>query len=152
MILCFVRSHGVSPKPFTSSIGFMVVKKTASLPLLRLVPHGINPFLIIEFNSFADPTWWRYSVNPFGIILQRRIYGNTSRMSLDCSEIRNVSGRVRTQAILKPFLGSSFCEKCCDGLMFKCGYMCLFSRRSLSQCGVVMSECPKVVRTVQDEM
>ena len=62
----------------------MVVKKTASLPLLRLVPPGINPFLIVEINSFAIPKWWRYSVNPFGIILQRRI--NTSRMSLDCSE------------------------------------------------------------------
>ena len=86
MILGFVRSHGVSPKPYTSSIGFMVVKKTACLPLLLLVPPGIYPFLIIEISSFAIPTWWRYSINPFGIILQRRINSNTSRMSLDCSE------------------------------------------------------------------
>ena len=101
-----------SPKPYTSSIGFMVVKKTACLPLLRLVPPGIYPFLIIEISSFPIPTRWRYSVNPFGIILQRRINSNTSRMSLDCSEIRSVSGGVRIQAILKPFLGSSsFCQK-----------------------------------------
>ena len=53
--------------PCTSSIGFTVVKKTACLPLLRLVPPGINPFLIVEFNSFAFPTCQRYSVNPFGI-------------------------------------------------------------------------------------
>ena len=45
------------PMPCTSSIGPIVVKKTACLPLLRLVPPGINPFLIIEFNSFAFPTW-----------------------------------------------------------------------------------------------
>ena len=37
--------------PYTSSIGFTVVKKTAC-PLLRLVPPGINPFRIIAFNSF----------------------------------------------------------------------------------------------------
>ena len=43
--------------PYTSSNGFTVVKKTACLPLLRLVPPGINPFLIIEFYSFAFPTW-----------------------------------------------------------------------------------------------
>ena len=41
--------------PCTSSIGVTVVKKTACLPLLRLFPPGINPFLIIEFNSFAFP-------------------------------------------------------------------------------------------------
>ena len=32
-ILGFVRSHGVSPMPYTSSIGFTVVKKNACLPL-----------------------------------------------------------------------------------------------------------------------
>ena len=31
--------------PKTSSIGFTVVKNTACLPLLRLSPPGINPFL-----------------------------------------------------------------------------------------------------------
>ena len=46
-----------TPMPYTSSIGFTVVKKTACLPLLRLVPTGINPFLVMEFNSFAFPTW-----------------------------------------------------------------------------------------------
>ena len=42
--------------PHASSIGFTVVKKTACLPLLRLVPSGIDPFQIKEFNSFAFPT------------------------------------------------------------------------------------------------
>ena len=56
VILGFVRSHGVSPMPYTSSIGFNVVKKTACLPPQKLVPPGINPFLVIEFNSFAFPT------------------------------------------------------------------------------------------------
>ena len=65
-ILGFVRSHGVSPMPCTSSIGFTEVKKTACLPLLKLVPPGFNSFLIIEFDSFAFPTWRMYSVNPFG--------------------------------------------------------------------------------------
>ena len=45
------------PKPYPSSSGFTVVKKTACLPLLRLVPPGIYPFLIMEFNSFAFTTW-----------------------------------------------------------------------------------------------
>ena len=56
-ILGFVRSHGVSPMPYTSSIGFTLMKKTACLPLLRLVPPGTDPFLIVEFNSFAFQTW-----------------------------------------------------------------------------------------------
>ena len=43
--------------PYTSSIGFTVVKKTVCLPLLRLAPPGINPILAIEINSFAFPTW-----------------------------------------------------------------------------------------------
>ena len=51
--------------PKTSSIGFTVVKKTACLPLLRLVPR-IDPFLTTGFNSFAFRAWLRYSVNPFG--------------------------------------------------------------------------------------
>ena len=51
-ILGFVKSRGVSSMPYTSS-----VQKTGGLPLLRLFPPGINPFLIIEFNSFAFPTW-----------------------------------------------------------------------------------------------
>ena len=50
--------------PCTSSIGFTVVKNTACLPLLRLFPPGVNPF-ILEFNSFGFPAWQRYSVNPF---------------------------------------------------------------------------------------
>ena len=41
--------------PYTSSIGFNVDKNTVCLPLLRLVPPGINPFLLMEFNSFAFP-------------------------------------------------------------------------------------------------
>ena len=40
-ILGFVRSHGVSPMSYPSSIGFNVVKNTACLPLLR---HSVNPF------------------------------------------------------------------------------------------------------------
>ena len=52
--------------PCTSSIGFTGVKKTACLPLLRLGPPGFNPFLMKEMDSFAFPTWWMYSVNPFG--------------------------------------------------------------------------------------
>ena len=60
MILCgaslgFVKSRGVSPIPSPSSIGFTVVKNTACLPLLRLFPPGINPFLIVEFHSLAVP-------------------------------------------------------------------------------------------------
>ena len=35
-------------------IGFTVVKKTACLPLLWLVPPGINPFLIMEFSSLES--------------------------------------------------------------------------------------------------
>ena len=41
------------------------------------------------------------------IVLQLRINSNTTRMSLDCSERQNVSGWVRVQTILKPFLLSS---------------------------------------------
>ena len=51
---------------YSSSIGFIVVKNTACLPLLRLFPPGVNPFLIIEFNSLAFPKWWMYSAKPFG--------------------------------------------------------------------------------------
>ena len=51
------RSRGVSPIPFSQSIGFTVVKNTASLLLLRLFPPGINPLLIMEFISLAFPTW-----------------------------------------------------------------------------------------------
>ena len=65
-ILGFVKSHEVSSTQFSSSIGFTVVKNTACLPLLRLLPRRINPFLTKEFNSFAFPTWYMYSVNPFG--------------------------------------------------------------------------------------
>ena len=53
----FRNSLAVSLMPKTSSIAFTVVNKTACLPLLRLVPPGLNPFLIIEFNSFAFPMW-----------------------------------------------------------------------------------------------
>ena len=55
-----------SPIQFPSSIGFTIVKNTACLPLLRLFPPGINPFLIKEFTSLAFPTWLLYSVNIFG--------------------------------------------------------------------------------------
>ena len=64
--------------PKMSSIGFTVVKKTACLPPLRLVPHGIDTFLIIEFNSFAFPTWKMYSVNPFGNSTLSRNAGSTA--------------------------------------------------------------------------
>ena len=47
-ILGFVKSHGVSPIPSSSTIGFTVVKNTACLPLARLVPPGINPHLIMD--------------------------------------------------------------------------------------------------------
>ena len=56
MILGFVRSKGVSTKPYPTSIGLTVVKKTACLPVLSLIPPGINPFLVIELTSFAFPT------------------------------------------------------------------------------------------------
>ena len=56
-ILGFVKSRGVYSIPFSSSIGFTLVKNTACLPLLRLFPPGINPFLIIEFNSLTFPSW-----------------------------------------------------------------------------------------------
>ena len=56
-LVTFSESSEPSPLPCTSSIGPTVVKKTACLPLLRLVPPGINPFLIMEFNSFAFSTW-----------------------------------------------------------------------------------------------
>ena len=39
--------------PYPSSIGFTEVKNTACLPLLKLFPPGINPFLIMKFNSLA---------------------------------------------------------------------------------------------------
>ena len=53
-----VLSGGVEfpPTLLPSSIGFTVAKNTACLPLLRLFPPGISPFLIVEFNSFAFPT------------------------------------------------------------------------------------------------
>ena len=35
---CLVTSHGVSPIPFSSFIGFTVLKNTACFPLLRLFP------------------------------------------------------------------------------------------------------------------
>ena len=56
-ILGFVKSRGVSPILFPSSIGFTVVKNTACLPLFRLFPPGSNPFLIMEFNPLAFPAW-----------------------------------------------------------------------------------------------
>ena len=56
-ILGFVGSRGSSPMRFSSSIGFTAVKNTACLPPLRRFPPGISPFLIIEFNSLASPTW-----------------------------------------------------------------------------------------------
>ena len=55
--LWFCQIARVSPKPHPSSIGYTVEKKTACLPLFRLDLPGINPFLIIDFNSFAFPTW-----------------------------------------------------------------------------------------------
>ena len=47
-ILGLVKSHGVSSIPLSSSIGFVIVKNTDCLPLLRLRPPGINPFLIMH--------------------------------------------------------------------------------------------------------
>ena len=52
---CF--SHTIS----IISIGFTVVKNTACLPFLRLFPPGIIPFLFMECNSLAIPTWKMYS-------------------------------------------------------------------------------------------
>ena len=88
-ILGFVRSHGVSPVPCTSSIGFTVVKNTACLPHMRLFLHGISPFLMIEVNSFAFPTWKMYSVNPFG------------NSTLSCNA--GLIGRIWIHTILKSF-------------------------------------------------
>ena len=45
------------PIPFPSSIGLTAVNNTACLPLLRLFPPEIHPFLVMEFNSLAFPTW-----------------------------------------------------------------------------------------------
>ena len=44
------------PIPYKSSIGFTVVTNTACLPLLRLLPPGINPFLKngVQFIRFPD--------------------------------------------------------------------------------------------------
>ena len=64
--LGFVKSHGVSSKQLSSSIGFTTVKNTDCLPLLRLCPPGINPLLIVECIPLTFPTWWMYSVNSFG--------------------------------------------------------------------------------------
>ena len=65
-ILGFVKSHGVSSKQLSSSIGFTTVKNTDCLPLLRLCPPSINPLLIVECIPLTFPTWWMYSVNSFG--------------------------------------------------------------------------------------
>ena len=78
-ILGFVKWRGVSLIPYTSSIGFTAVKRTACLRLLRLFPSGINPFLIVEFNSFAQY-----------IVLQLRINSNTSRLFFLCDNTLKV--------------------------------------------------------------
>ena len=56
-ILAFVKSHGISPMPYTSSIGFTEVKNAACLPLLRNFPPGTNPLLVLKFIAFAFPTF-----------------------------------------------------------------------------------------------
>ena len=56
-ILGLVKSHGVPSTTLSSSIGFVIVKNTDCLPLLRLRPPGINTLLIMEFISLAFPTW-----------------------------------------------------------------------------------------------
>ena len=46
------------------------------------------------------------------IVLQCGINESTSRMSLDCSEIPEMFGIIRVQAVLKPFRRSStFCQE-----------------------------------------
>ena len=55
--LGLVKSHGVSSVLSSQSTGFTAVRNTDCLPLLRLLPPGINPFLIIEYISLTFPTW-----------------------------------------------------------------------------------------------
>ena len=45
------------------------------------------------------------------IVLQCRINESTSRMSVDCSEIQEMFGRTRVQAVLKPFLFPTLCQE-----------------------------------------
>ena len=51
-------------------------------------PHGINPFLIEEFDSLAFPMWLMYSVNPF------------DDSTLSCSKIQELIGSVWIHVIL----------------------------------------------------
>ena len=71
--------------------------KTAILSLERvsnrtclLYSDGVSKYFCME-QSLAS------------IVLQLKISSNTSRMLLDCSEIRNVSGRVRVQNSIETF-------------------------------------------------
>ena len=46
------------------------------------------------------------------IVLHCRINESTSLMSLDCSEVQDMCGRIGVHAVLKPFLrSSSFCQE-----------------------------------------
>ena len=61
-ILGLSKSHRLSSMLWSSSIGFTAVKNTDCLSLLRLLPSGINPLLIVECISLIFPTWQMYSV------------------------------------------------------------------------------------------
>ena len=114
-ILGLSRSYWTSSRSWLSSIGFTAVKNTDCLSFLGLLPPGINPLLNdgVQFTSVLDMvdvlsevTRKQYSV------LQCRINEITSWMSLDCSEIQEMFGRIRVQAALRPFLwSSSFCQE-----------------------------------------
>ena len=56
VILGFVKSHGVSPIQYSSSIGLTIVKNTAFLPLLRLFSswdQSVSDYLI-QFTRVPD--------------------------------------------------------------------------------------------------
>ena len=54
---CVARSLFCQIACSFSHATYVVHRIHACLPLLKLFPPAINPFLITEFNSFAFPTW-----------------------------------------------------------------------------------------------
>ena len=104
------------PHFWSSSIGFTALKTQIVCLLLTLLPPGINPFLIVEYVSLPFPTWKKYKLKSSGIsthcLAVQDTNEKTSWMSLNCSEVREVLGKIGNQEKLKPFLwSSSLCQR-----------------------------------------
>ena len=90
------------------------VKHTDCLSFLRLLPPGISKILKMECNSLAFPMWWMYSAKSSGNSTLSCNVGST-RVLPECPWIarkyRKFFKRIEVQAVLKPFLRSSYCQK-----------------------------------------